>query len=67
MQLVPVVSSYVDAIGFEDGVLEVHFKKNVVCQYPNVPESLFKDFLAAPSKGQFVHQRLRHLPYRRIQ
>ncbi|MBO5588519.1 KTSC domain-containing protein [Anaerovibrio sp.] len=47
-------------------MLEVRFKSGRTYRY-YATESFYKEFLAAPSKGQFVHQRLRHLPYRRIQ
>jgi hypothetical protein len=67
MNLVFVTSSNVSAIGYQDGVLEVHFRNGYVYQYLNTSQSLFNEFYAAPSKGQFVHQRLKDkYPTRRI-
>ena len=66
MQLVPVVSSNVAAIGFEDGLLEVLFKNGRLYR-AHAPESLFKEFLAAASKGRFYHQRVKPLNPIRIQ
>ncbi|MBQ8682427.1 MAG: KTSC domain-containing protein [Selenomonadales bacterium] len=65
MNLISVSSSNVRAIGYEDGVIEVHFRNGYVYQY-NANQSLFHAFLSAPSKGKFVHQHLKHLPTRRI-
>lgn len=60
MQLVPVVSSNVAAIGYENGILEVRFKSGRTYRY-YATESFFKEFLAAPSKGRFANQHLRYL------
>lgn len=67
MIMKPVSSSNVACIGFENGVLRVQFHNGYVYEYYNVPESVYKDFLHAPSKGQFVHYRLKNFyNYRRI-
>lgn len=55
MNLIPVVSSNVSSIGYENGVIEVHFHNGYAYRYPNCTEQLFNDFLNAPSKGHFVH------------
>ena len=55
MNLIPVVSSNVSAIGYENGVIEVHFHNGYAYRYPNCTEQLLNDFLNAPSKGHFVH------------
>ena len=41
MNLIPVVSSNVSAIGYENGVIEVHFHNGYAYRYPNRP-CLFK-------------------------
>ena len=67
MDLTFVVSSNVSAIGYKDGILEVHFRSGAVYQYHNTTQNLYIEFLAAPSKGKFVHQRLKnHYPFIRI-
>ena len=59
--LIEVESSNVQAIGYDAHTkcLFVQFKKSGLYQYENVPEAVYHSFLAAPSKGQFVWQRLR--------
>lgn len=67
--LVEVESSNVRAIGYDADTkcLYVQFEKSGLYQYENVPETVYRSFLTAPSKGQFVWQRLRgHYPYLRI-
>lgn len=59
MKLIPVSSSNVQAIGYEDGIIEVHFHNGYVYRYPNCNEQIFRQFLNAPSKGSFVYTRLK--------
>lgn len=59
MNLISVSSSNVNCIGYENGVIEVHFHNGYVYRYPNCNEQLFHAFLNAPSKGSFVHQHLK--------
>ena len=65
MHLISVESSNVECIGYEDGVIEVHFNNGYVYQYTS---SLFDEFLNSESKGRFVHQRLKdNFPIIRIE
>jgi hypothetical protein len=60
MQLQPVNSSAIAAIGYENGVLVVQFHNNPKTYHlPNVPYSLFDTFVNAPSPGEFWNQHLR--------
>jgi len=54
----PVSSSNVKSTGYENGVLEVLFKNGLMYRW-NVPESTYREFMTAPSKGSFVHSRLK--------
>ena len=56
------------SIGYENGVLEVEFNDRSIYHYYNADESLFYEFLNAPSKGKFVHEVLRRYgyPYQKI-
>lgn len=65
MNMIPVQSSNVSFIGYENGLIYVQFHSGAVYQY-RASEELFRQFLAAPSKGRFVHQYLKPLPYNRI-
>lgn len=59
MDMVPVVSSNVSAIGYEAGFIEVRFHSGAVYRYPNCTVELFEQFLNAPSKGAFLHRYLK--------
>ncbi|WP_298704716.1 KTSC domain-containing protein [uncultured Veillonella sp.] len=59
MKLFSVISSNIAAIGYELGIIEVHFLNGHVYHYPNCTQELFDAFLSSPSKGKFLHQRLK--------
>jgi len=59
MEMVKVESTNVEAIGWEDDVLYVKFKKGGTYQYTGVPKLLWDAFKAAESKGKFFHGRIR--------
>ena len=68
MPMIPVGSSNVAAVGYDCGILTVRFHNGYVYEYSGVSEAVFREFLAAPSKGRFVHHRLKNkYPTRRIQ
>ncbi len=43
----------------ENKTLEVEFNKGGVYQYSNVPESVFNQLMAAPSKGSYLYHNIR--------
>ena len=51
-----VSSSNISSVGYEDGILEVHFHSGGVYQFDNVPRSVYESLLTAPSKGKFFHK-----------
>ena len=55
-------SSMIESIGYDVSscILEVEFKGGVVWEYPNFPEYLWNEFLAADSKGKFFHAYIRN-------
>lgn len=57
MERETVASSTILSIGYDATIetLEVEFKNGGVYQYYNVPETVFKQFMEAGSKGQFLH------------
>lgn len=62
MNLVPVKSQNVAAIGYdaEAKILSVQFKgSGRVYRYSNVPPQVHADFMAAESKGSFLHTDIR--------
>jgi hypothetical protein len=56
----PVVSSFISAISYEDGEITVFFKRggHLVYDYPGTAE-IFIEFLLAPSKGAYFNANLR--------
>ncbi|MDQ3914530.1 MAG: KTSC domain-containing protein [Actinomycetota bacterium] len=67
MKLVPVESSVIASVGYEDAAssLTIVFKDGHVYEFHLVPRSIFEDFLASGSKGSFFNERLRDGPYGR--
>jgi lysyl-tRNA synthetase class 2 len=57
--LIPVESSAIRAIGYAGSTLTVAFHTGRVYDHPNVPWSIFADFLRASSKGAFYNRRIR--------
>ncbi|MCL2185830.1 MAG: KTSC domain-containing protein [Treponema sp.] len=58
MNHIPVSSSNVSSIAYENGVLEVIFHNGYRYQW-NIPESIYRELMAASSKGTFIHTRLK--------
>jgi hypothetical protein len=59
MRRVPVESSVIAEVGYEDEVMEVHFNNGGAYRYFNVPPEVCRDFLRADSKGSFFNQEIR--------
>lgn len=62
MQLTPVSSSDIRAIGYDQNsaTLFVEFHSGDTYQYLNVPKHLHSAFMDAVSKGQFLHQYIKY-------
>lgn len=64
-----VLSSEIEWIGYEEkrSMLQVEFIVGSVYQYEPVPETVYHDFLNAPSHGKFFESRIKdHYPFRKI-
>jgi hypothetical protein len=59
MQRTPVRSRNIASIGWENGTLEVAFHDGGVYQYSGVPESVYRAFLNAHSKGSYFHDHIK--------
>lgn len=56
-----------ESILVNDHTLDVMFTDGRVYEYRGVPESVYRALLAAPSKGKFLHQRVKWAyPYAQI-
>ena len=52
-------SSNVTGVDWNNGILRVRFKGGIEYEYYDVSFDKYQEFMAAPSKGQFVHQNLK--------
>lgn len=59
MNLQPVTSSIIQAIGHEGTTLAVRFKTGAVWHYQNVPDETFQAMLDSDSVGSFFNSRIR--------
>ena len=59
MSMIPVNSSAITAIGYENGVLAVTFHNTGTYFHPGVPYSVFEGLLHASSKGAFYNRHIR--------
>ena len=64
-----VTSSNISSVGYDplDGTLEVEFHGGSIYQYSDVPASVYRDLLDAPSKGAYFNAHIRTTyPHRRL-
>ena len=59
MEIIPVKSSAVAKIAYDNGNLFVKFVDNGWYVYRNVPANLFNEFSNATSKGTFLNRRIK--------
>lgn len=70
MELIPVKSTNVEAIGWEANVilpecspkniLRVKFTSGLIYDYLNVPEEIYLELMAADSKGSYIYRKIRN-------
>lgn len=68
MQMIPVSSSNLSAVGYDEFsmTLRVQFKSGAY-DYSNVPKNIFDGLLSASSKGSYHHAFIKNsFPYRKI-
>ena len=67
MRMIPVASSDLAAVGYESGALYVSFHSGGTYRYAGVPESVYRELMAAPSHGRYFHQFIRNsFPYQKV-
>lgn len=69
MNYIKVTSSNIDQIGYDKdtSTLGVIFLNGSEYQYPDVPEDLYNDFMAASSHGKFFHENIKYeFSFRRL-
>lgn len=67
MDMIPVVSSNLSAIGYESHTLYVRFNDGSLYSYDAVPVEVYQGLMNASSKGQYLATFVKgRYPYRRI-
>jgi len=69
MERQTVNSSNLKSVGYDPDrrLLEIEFHTGAVYQYFNVPESVYRELMAAPSHGKYFHQHIKdQYRYQRI-
>ena len=57
-EMIPVISSNIESIGYDEGVgsLYVKFKQGKVYEYEKVPSYIYDELMAAESVGKYFNQ-----------
>ena len=67
MNMIPVESSNLSSVGYENRTLYISFHSGGLYAYPGVPESIYQGLLAASSKGKYFHAYIKGVyPYQRL-
>lgn len=69
MEMIPVVSSNVESIGYDEGtqILRVKFLTGAIYEYKNVPLIEFEQLKNAPSVGSYLNRNIaRNYPYEKV-
>lgn len=67
MDMIPVSSSDLSRVGYENGTLRICFHSGGIYDYVGVPESVFHALLNASSLGRYFHANIKNVyTFRRI-
>lgn len=67
MRMIPVSSSNLSSVGYENGVLHIAFHSGGLYEYTGVPVEVYQGLMSASSHGQYFHRYIKGVyPYRRI-
>lgn len=67
MNMIPVVSSDLQSVGYESGVLYIRFHSGGLYSYSGVPYEVYESLLSASSHGKYFHAHIKkNYPYQRI-
>lgn len=53
MRMIPVSSSNIRSIGYENDTLYIQFNNGSIYAYYNVPENVYTELMNAPSHGKY--------------
>lgn len=67
MHMIPVTSSNLSSIGYENDTLYIRFHDGSLYSYSDVPFSVYQNLLSAPSHGEYFHAHIKkNYAYRKI-
>ncbi len=67
MNMIPVSSSNLSSVGYNNGTLYIEFHSGGLYSYSVVPPFVYTELLNAPSKGEYFHANIKNVyPYTRI-
>ncbi len=67
MRLIPVSSSNLSSVGYENGTLYIAFNSGSVYAYFDVPRSVYRELMTASSHGSYHAKYIKNVyPYQRI-
>ena len=67
MNMIPVDSSNLSSVGYENDTLYVAFNSGGLYSYSGVPASVYSGLLNASSKGSYFHENIKNVyPYTKI-
>lgn len=67
MKMIPVSSSNISSIGYENGELYIQFHSGGTYVYTNVPESVYNNLMSAGSHGKYFAANIKNVyPYRKV-
>jgi hypothetical protein len=59
MNMLPVNSSAIRAVGYDGHTLSVEFHSGKTYDHPGVPDSVYREFMAASSMGAYYGRHIR--------
>lgn len=61
MNMTPVNSSNLSAVGYENGILYIRFHGGQMYCYYGVPEFVYEELMSAPSHGKYFAAHIRNV------
>lgn len=61
MQMIPVISSNLAAVGYEGGSLYITFHSGHTYRYDDVPQHVYDGLMSAPSHGKYFHAYIKNV------
>lgn len=59
MYMIPVASSNISSIGYENGTLHVAFHRGGLYAYYGVPESVYRSLMSSHSHGEYLARHIK--------